>query len=94
MLDITYDPSNEDPSDMLAQILPFVPGLKSLSLYICSKYGNSVGSYTLFTEVTRLSELEELSIELYFYSRFKYPELFLKRLPSYLPKLRKLKLRK
>lgn len=91
MLEIRYDPSDEDPSDMMAQILPHVPGLKSLTLCIKSNYNNNVGSYTVLTEIIKLSELEEFSLVL-FYSKFKYPELFLKGIPTYLPKLRKLNL--
>lgn len=75
---------------MLSQMLPYVPGLKSLDLTINYKFSIAT-SYTLFSDILNLSELEELSIDFESYTDFESPELFLKELPKHCPRIRILK---
>lgn len=87
-LEIEYTHINEDPKKMLLQILPHVPGLKSLNLLIAPLYEDTEDTCRLLSEVTKLSELEELSVELCIYWEMENSELFLSKLPTYCPKLR------
>lgn len=93
-LDIEFDREVKDLEEMLGQILPYVPGLKSLHLEFYSEK-NTDGSYNKdFLEILRLSQLEELTIECYRFSSVESPELFLNQLPTCCPKLRVLVLGK
>lgn len=80
-----------EPKAMLSKILPYVPGLKSLTLLIFPSKSYS-DSYTLLEDVTKQSKLEELSIALFNIEEFESSELFLNRLPTCCPKLRVLKI--
>lgn len=80
---------DEDPRNILSQILPHIPGLKTLKLKITCF--DAQDSYTLLSDITSLSDLEELTIELIdFY--IESPELFFNQLPTCCPKLRLLRL--
>lgn len=78
---------DEPRRGMLSKILPYVPRLKSLGLVMIG--GDD--SYRLLSDVTQLSELEELSLDLLKFD-FHFPEFFLNQLPTCCPKLRVLRL--
>lgn len=81
----------EDPKNMLSQILPYVPNLNILNLTINPNESVTFDASTLLLEVTRLPELEKLSFTL---RKFKLEntELFLNQLSTSCPKLRDLHL--
>lgn len=87
------DQPNDDPKDMLSKILPHVQGLKSLYLTLMPGEIYIYDLLTLLSDVAKLSELEELSLDLFNFF-IEYPELFLNKLPTCCPKLRVLKLSK
>lgn len=93
-LDLTiWSQTGEDAETILSQILAYVPALKTLRLCIFPDLdeGFTDNLEKLFSEVIKLSELEEFSLEL---DKFKSPDLFLNQLSKCCPKLRDFKFSK